>query len=90
MPLGVIITGAAGRMGSRLLKLAHRDPDLACAFAIDRPNHPDLGKDIGELNGLGKLGVPLVKALPAGSRADVIVDFSTPESTALRIGRAHV
>lgn len=88
MPLGVIITGAAGRMGSRLLRLAHRDPELSIAFAIDRPNHPDLGKDIGELNGLGKLGVPLVKGLPPGSRTDVIVDFSTPESTALRLDEA--
>ncbi|HTL53348.1 MAG TPA: 4-hydroxy-tetrahydrodipicolinate reductase [Planctomycetota bacterium] len=88
MPIGVIITGAAGRMGSRLLRLSQQDADLHVAFAIDRSNHPDLGKDIGDINGMGKLGVVLIKALPNGARADVIIDFSTPESSALRIDEA--
>ncbi|MGH7143559.1 MAG: 4-hydroxy-tetrahydrodipicolinate reductase [Planctomycetota bacterium] len=88
MPIGIIITGAAGRMGGRLIHLAQADSDLHVAFAIDRPNHADLGRDVGEITGLGKLGVVLVKAIPNGARADVIVDFSTPPSTALRLDEA--
>ena len=75
------INGAAGRMGQRLVHLAHEDPGLALAAALESPGHPRLGQDIGEVCGLGQLGVPLRSDISHGSRVEVLIDFSAPEGT---------
>jgi 4-hydroxy-tetrahydrodipicolinate reductase len=64
-------------MGTRIVQLVHEDAELAVAAAVEYANHPKLGADIGELCGLGKLGVPLAAELTAP--VDVVIDFSTPE-----------
>jgi 4-hydroxy-tetrahydrodipicolinate reductase len=76
------INGAAGRMGQRLVHLAQEDPGLTLGAALESPGHPQLGRDVGELCGLGPLGVPLLAELPLGQRLDVLVDFSSPVGTA--------
>lgn len=73
--LNVAITGAAGRMGRRLVALAHADPDLQVAAAIDAG--PYVGQDAGELAGVGKIGVPIIDELL--ERVDVVIDFSVPD-----------
>ncbi|MBS0261949.1 MAG: 4-hydroxy-tetrahydrodipicolinate reductase [Planctomycetes bacterium] len=70
------VNGAAGRMGQRIVALAHADPKLDVTAALEAPGHPQLGKDAGELAGLGKIGVPVAAAL--SDRVDVIIDFSSP------------
>lgn len=82
--LHICVNGAAGRMGQRVVALVHQDPDLVLACALDAPGHPRLGEDIGELAGIGHLGIPLVDSL--GERVDVVIDFSTPEGL-VRIAR---
>ena len=72
------IHGAAGRMGRRLVALAHQDNALSVAAAIDHANHPDLGADAGQLAGVGDLGVKLGDALDAAP-AEALIDFSLPE-----------
>jgi 4-hydroxy-tetrahydrodipicolinate reductase len=75
------INGAAGRMGQRLVHLAREDPELVLGAALEAPGHPLLGRDVGEIAGLGRLGVNLTAELPLDVRLDVILDFSTPEGT---------
>jgi 4-hydroxy-tetrahydrodipicolinate reductase len=75
------INGAAGRMGQRLVNLIGEDKDLALGAALEAVDHPRLGQDIGELAGLGKLGVPLRAELPPEHRLDALIDFSMPEGT---------
>jgi 4-hydroxy-tetrahydrodipicolinate reductase len=75
------INGAAGRMGQRLVHLAHGDPELTLGAALEAPGSPHLGRDVGEVCGLGPLGVPVRAELPVDQRLDVMVDFSTPEGT---------
>ncbi|HEY7329622.1 MAG TPA: 4-hydroxy-tetrahydrodipicolinate reductase [Gemmataceae bacterium] len=75
------INGAAGRMGQRLVHLIGEDTDLALGAALEAANHPRLGQDIGELSGLGKLGVPLRAELPQEQRLDALIDFSMPQGT---------
>jgi 4-hydroxy-tetrahydrodipicolinate reductase len=75
------INGAAGRMGQRLVCLSREDHDLTLAAALEHPGHPAQGRDVGEVCGLGPVGVPLRSALPLEQRLDVLVDFSTPEGT---------
>jgi 4-hydroxy-tetrahydrodipicolinate reductase len=75
------INGAAGRMGQRLIHLAREDAELSVAVALESPTHPQLGRDVGDLCGLGPIGVPLRSDLPPGTRLDVLIDFSMPEGT---------
>jgi len=75
------INGAAGRMGQRLVHLASEDRELALAAALEAPGHPREGQDVGEVCGLGQLGVPVRSTLPPGSRVEVMIDFSAPEGT---------
>lgn len=73
----VAVNGAAGRMGQRIIALAHHDPELKLAAALESPQSPLLGRDAGEISGIGPIGVPLESTL--GGRVDVVIDFSTPE-----------
>jgi 4-hydroxy-tetrahydrodipicolinate reductase len=68
-------------MGQRIVQLAYEDKDLDIGAALDAPGHPQLGRDIGELAGLGTLHVPLQAELPLERRLDVLIDFSLPEGT---------
>ncbi len=77
--LNVAIVGATGRMGNRLITLIGQDDALALAAAVDRPDHPRLGEDVGPSIGLGPLGVPLSGTLDRP--CDVVIDFSTPSGT---------
>ena len=83
----VIIVGAAGRMGKKLLRCAQQIEDIEVTGAIEYAEHPDLGKDAGELAEIGNIGVPLTSDLDAAlDNSDVIIDFSfreaVPEHTA--------
>jgi len=75
------VTGACGRMGQRILQLAHEDSELNIGAALEAPDHPQQGRDIGEVSGLGRLGVPIGSELPHGERINVVIDFSTPAGT---------
>ena len=77
----IAINGAAGRMGQRLIHLCQQDPDLALGAALESPGCPQIGRDVGEVCGLGRLGVAVRDALPDDKRVEVVVDFSTPEGT---------
>ncbi|MDA0835356.1 MAG: 4-hydroxy-tetrahydrodipicolinate reductase [Planctomycetota bacterium] len=74
--LKVAINGAAGRMGQRVITLAQQDPDLEVVAALENVAHPLQGRDIGEVAGLGTIGVKLMPQLT--DRVDVVIDFSTP------------
>jgi 4-hydroxy-tetrahydrodipicolinate reductase len=76
------INGAAGRMGQRLVHLCQEDEELSLGAALEAPDSPLLGRDVGEICGLGPLGVPLRSDVPHHQRLDVLIDFSTPEGTA--------
>ena len=67
-------------MGTLIIRLIDADPDLSLAAALEAPGHADLGRDAGQLAGLGKdLGVKLTSSLEADS--DVLIDFSLPAGT---------
>lgn len=81
MKTHIAINGACGRMGQRLVALAHEDPDLKLVAAVDWAGHPGQGRDAGELAGVGALGVPVTPTLPLDVRPDVLIDFSAPEGS---------
>jgi 4-hydroxy-tetrahydrodipicolinate reductase len=75
------INGAAGRMGQRLVHLIGEDPALTLGAALESIDHPQQDRDIGEVAGLGSLGVPVRSDIPPERRLDVLIDFSMPEGT---------
>jgi 4-hydroxy-tetrahydrodipicolinate reductase len=75
------INGAAGRMGQRLVHLAGEDKELALGAALEAAHHPQQGRDIGEVAGLGPLGVRIRADVPPEQRLDVLIDFSMPAGT---------
>jgi len=77
----IAVNGACGRMGQRIIQLAHEDKELASIAAIDAPHHPLQGQDVGEMAGIGRMGLAVSSKLPDGERPDAVVDFSTPEGT---------
>ena len=72
----LVIHGAAGRMGRRLVALAAADEELKLAAALEVDDHPRLGDDAGVVAGAGPLDVPLAASLEVP--VDVVVDFSLP------------
>lgn len=74
----IAFSGAAGKMGKRLVALASADAELQTVAAIDAAESPAFGQDAGEIAGVGKIGVPVTAALPEDATPDVLVDFSSP------------
>lgn len=79
MGIKVGINGACGRMGQRIAALVVEDPELDVAAALEFAGHPRIGSDIGDVAGLGPLGVPVTAELD--DPVDVMIDFSLPEAT---------
>jgi len=75
-----IVIGAAGKMGNRIVHMIHETPSFSLYRAVERPDHPSIGKDIGEVIGLGKMGIPLEGDLKKAG-GDVIINFTNPKTS---------
>ncbi|MGL1269246.1 4-hydroxy-tetrahydrodipicolinate reductase, partial [Vibrio parahaemolyticus] len=53
------LAGAAGRMGMALVRQIAATPGAALAGGFDRPGIPPIGRDLGDLAGIGPAGVVL-------------------------------
>jgi 4-hydroxy-tetrahydrodipicolinate reductase len=80
--LRLLIAGAGGRMGRALVRAATEAKGFAVVGAIEGAGAPDLGKDAGELAGVGALGVKVAAdAGPIVAQVDAILDFTVPAAT---------
>jgi 4-hydroxy-tetrahydrodipicolinate reductase len=78
--LTVAVTGAGGRMGQSVIRLAQLE-GCRLVGAVERAASPSLGRDAGELAGLGVMGVqiaPDISSALLGARC--VIDFSSAES----------
>lgn len=70
------VFGATGRMGLTVVRLAVTD-GLELVGAVASASSPHLGRDVGELAGVGTVGVAVGADLASGLLgADVVIDFS--------------
>lgn len=95
--MGLVVVGAAGRMGQALIRAIDAIEGAALAAAVERPGANELGRDAGELAGLGALGVPVTDdAEAAFAKAAGVLDFTAPAVSvafadmAARAGIVHV
>ncbi|WP_113160186.1 4-hydroxy-tetrahydrodipicolinate reductase [Brucella pseudogrignonensis] len=80
--IGLVVVGANGRMGQALIRAIHAIDGARLTGAIARPGSPFLGKDAGEMAGLGNLGVAITDdPLPVFAKAQGVLDFTTPATT---------
>jgi 4-hydroxy-tetrahydrodipicolinate reductase len=78
----VVVTGAAGRMGTQIARTVRATEGMELYGAVERPGVA-VGQDVGVLAGIGPVGVVVVedlaKALPG---AGVVIDFTSHEASA--------
>ncbi|KZX17393.1 4-hydroxy-tetrahydrodipicolinate reductase [Methanobrevibacter cuticularis] len=79
--LKVAVTGAGGRMGSGIIKKIVEQEDMKLVAAIEIPNTQLQGKDIGEVIGIGSIGVDVngaekLEDILKSAKPDVLVDFT--------------
>jgi len=73
----VIVAGAAGRMGQRIIHMVGAHPSLELAAAFETTGHPAIGRDAGAISGLGETGILITSGLESAiDRGDVIIDFT--------------
>jgi 4-hydroxy-tetrahydrodipicolinate reductase len=78
----VVVAGAAGRMGNRLVALLQEDKELRLVAALEASGHPALGRDAGEAAGVGRLNVPITADADAVLGKDrILIEFSVPEAS---------
>ena len=79
----IAIIGAGGRMGQRITTLAVEAEQFDIVSAIEMAGHPAIGRDIGEVAGIGPFGVKIGTEIEG--HPDVVIDFSLPEGTAAAV-----
>lgn len=79
---GIVIMGAAGRMGQMLVRAVCDSGEARLAGAVVRTGHDWVGQDIGHAMGGPAMGVVVSDdPLEAMARAQAVIDFTTPETT---------
>jgi 4-hydroxy-tetrahydrodipicolinate reductase len=93
----LIVAGAGGRMGRTIIKAIAETKGLVVAGAVDAAGSAVIGRDAGELAGIGKNGIAVATEVePLLSQADGVIDFTIPAATvvlaelAARQGRVHI
>ncbi|BCA55634.1 4-hydroxy-tetrahydrodipicolinate reductase [Nitrospira sp. KM1] len=80
--VNIIVAGAAGRMGCRLVALIKEAAELRLAGAVEGKGHPAVGQDAGEVAGCDRSGIRITDDLSAViGQAQAVIDFSVPEAT---------
>ncbi len=72
--LRVGVSGGRGRMGKKITGLVVDNPDLKLTGILESPAHQDSGKSVSGV----KVSSDIKSAV---KKADVIIDFSSPENT---------
>jgi 4-hydroxy-tetrahydrodipicolinate reductase len=81
--LRVVVCGAAGRMGGRVLHTLRSEKGIEVTGATERSEAPEVGLDAGTVAGAGALGVKVSGSLDIALErgADVVVDFTAPSAS---------
>ena len=78
----IAVVGASGRMGLCLIRAAVLADKTALVVGVSRSDSDAVGKDAGELAGIGALGVKIVDDLASVTDDfDVLIDFTRPDSS---------
>ncbi|HEY6098046.1 MAG TPA: 4-hydroxy-tetrahydrodipicolinate reductase [Anaeromyxobacter sp.] len=80
--INVVVTGAAGRMGTQIVRALAAEKDMRLHGAVERPGFPG-GTDAAAAAGLPAGGAPIGDDLArALNLAHAVVDFTAPDASA--------
>jgi 4-hydroxy-tetrahydrodipicolinate reductase len=80
--MGLVVVGAAGRMGRMLVKTIAETDGCTLAGAVEQPGSIALGEDAGLLAGAGRASVAITDdAEAAFTQADGVLDFTAPAAS---------
>ena len=80
MKIGVV--GCAGRMGQMVTRCIYESAGAELAGGTEAPGAPAIGRDLGELSGLGTLGLAVSDdPVTLFARTDAVIDFTTPAAS---------
>ena len=76
-------------MGRAVVRVLHEMPECSISGGTEPDGSELVGADIGELAGVGKLGIPVTTdPLELFIRSEGVIDFTTPAATAEHAGLA--
>jgi len=76
------VMGASGRMGRALVRAVHESRQCTLAGGTESVQSDSIGADMGDLAGVGPLGVHVTSdPLDLFTRCDGILDFTIPQAT---------
>lgn len=81
-PLGIVVAGAAGRMGQTIINTIAKGNNARVVGALESENHPNLGQTI-ETDTAGHSVVLSAnyKSILCAGAVNAVIDFTTPAST---------
>lgn len=87
--LKIAVMGAGGRMGRELIASIHAQDGCVVGGGTERDGSDVLGQDVGEIAGVGSVGIE-ISSDPAAVMADVdaILDFTSPDASVAFAGMA--
>lgn len=78
----LVVVGAAGRMGQTLIRAIDATDGVELSAAIEVAGSPHVGRDSGEMAGIGQNGIAITEdALTAFAAAEGVVDFTIPRAS---------
>jgi 4-hydroxy-tetrahydrodipicolinate reductase len=75
----VAVIGAAGRMGREVVRAVLGDGSFELVGGVVEPGSDEAGADLGELCGMGRVGIAAAEEPP--DNAEALIEFTTPEAT---------
>jgi 4-hydroxy-tetrahydrodipicolinate reductase len=85
----LIVAGAGGRMGRTLIEAISDTEGAVLVGALESPGSSAIGRDAGELAGLGVNGILVThETEPLLAEADGVLDFTVPAATVALAGQA--
>jgi 4-hydroxy-tetrahydrodipicolinate reductase len=87
--LKIAVMGAAGKMGRTLVASIHEQNGCVVGGGTEREGADEIGQDVGDLAGVGTLGIALSSDTAALiNSVDAIVDFTGPDASVTFAGMA--
>jgi 4-hydroxy-tetrahydrodipicolinate reductase len=81
MKVKVAILGCSGRMGRNLIQAAHEHQSVELVGGTVRASSSFIDFDLGELAGIGAIGLKTCSELSTLNDADVLIDFTSIETS---------
>lgn len=78
----IVISGICGRMGKRIGLLASKDRAFKIIGALESPDNSSIGKDVGEVLGIGNIGRKVESDFSKiAGPSNILIEFTSPEAT---------